>query len=53
MIRKYYNHKPQTNPWYQEEEPLNIHETPGRQTKQSNQPSLLSNQDDFKLEWTK
>ena len=29
-IRKY--HKQQTNPWHREEEPLNNHETPGRQT---------------------
>ena len=40
MIRKYHNHKPQTTPWHWEEEPLNHHETPGRQTKQSNQLSL-------------
>ena len=40
MIRKYHNHKPQTTPWHREEEPLNRHETPGRQIKQSNQLSL-------------
>ena len=40
MIRKYHNHKLQTNHWHREEEPLNNHETPGRQTKQSNQLSL-------------
>ena len=34
MIRKYHNHKLQTTPWYREEEPLNHHETPGRQIKQ-------------------
>ena len=34
MIRKYHNHKPQTTPWHGEEEPLNHHETPGRQIKQ-------------------
>ena len=28
------------NPWQREEEPHNHHETPGRQTKQSNQFSL-------------
>ena len=33
MIRKY--HKTQTTPWYREEEPLNHHETPVRQIKQS------------------
>ena len=36
MIRKYHNHKLQTTPWHPEEEPLNHHETPGRQIKQSN-----------------
>ena len=35
MIRKYHNHKPQTTPWHREEEPLNHHETPGRQIKQN------------------
>ena len=40
MIRKYHNHKLQTTPWHREEEPLNHHETPGRQFKQSNQLSL-------------
>ena len=47
MIRKYHNHKLQTNPWQREEEPHNNHETPGRQTKQSNQLSL-PHQDDCK-----
>ena len=47
MIRKYHNHKPQTNPWHSEEEPHNHHETPGRQTKQSNQLSF-PHQDDYK-----
>ena len=41
MIRKYDNHKLQTNPWYGEEEPHNNHETPGKQTKQNNQLSLF------------
>ena len=40
MIRKYHNHKLQTNPWHREKEPHNNHETPGRQTNQSNQFSL-------------
>ena len=40
MIRKFHNHKLQTNPWHHEEETQNNHETPGRQTKQSNQLSL-------------
>ena len=48
MIRKYHNHKPQTTLWHREEEPLNHHETPGRQIKQSNQLSL-PHQDDFNL----
>ena len=45
MIRKYHNYKLQTTPWHREEEPLNHHETPGRQIKQSNQLSL-PHQDD-------
>ena len=47
MIKKYHNHKLQTNPWHREEEPHNNHKTPGRQTKQSNQLSL-PHQDDCK-----
>ena len=35
MIRKYHNHK-QTSLSHHEEELHNNHETPGRQTKQSN-----------------
>ena len=50
MIRKYHIHKLQTNPWHRREEPPYNHETPGRQTKQSNQRSL-PHQDDCKLEW--
>ena len=45
MIRKYHNHKLQTTPWHREEEPLNPHETPERQIKQSNQLTL-PHQDD-------
>ena len=45
MIRKYHNQKPQTTSWHPEEEPLNNHETQGRQIKQSNQLSL-PHQDD-------
>ena len=33
MIRKYLNHKLQTNPWHPEEEPHNNQKTPGRQSK--------------------
>ena len=47
MIRKYHNHKLQTNPRHREEEPHNNHETPERQTKQSNQLSP-PHQDDCK-----
>ena len=47
MIRKFLNHKLQTNPWNREEEPHNNHETPGRQTMQSNQLPL-PHQDDCK-----
>ena len=47
MIRKYHNHKLQTNPWHREVESHNNDETPGRQTKQSNQLSL-PHQDDYK-----
>ena len=47
MIRKYHNHKLQTNPWHREEEPQNKHEVPGRQIEQSNQLSL-PHQDDCK-----
>ena len=47
MIRKYHNHKLQTNPWHREEETYNNHKTPGRLTKQSNQVSL-PHQDDCK-----
>ena len=42
MIRKYHNHKLQTTPWHREEEPLNHHETPGRQIKQSMYGQLSS-----------
>ena len=48
MIRKYHNHKRQTTQWQREEEPLNHHETPGRQIKQSNQLSL-PHQDDCNI----
>ena len=47
MIRKYHNHKPQTKPRHRKEEAHNHHETPGRQTKQSNQLSH-PHQDDCK-----
>ena len=43
--------KPQTTTWHHEEEPLNHHETPGRQIKQSNQLSLPE-KDNCMLEWT-
>ena len=47
MIRKNHNHKLHTNPWHRELEPHSNDETPGRQTKQSNQLSL-PHQDDCK-----
>ena len=47
MIKKYHNHKLQTNPLHREKEPHNNLETPERQTKQSNQLSL-SHRDDCK-----
>ena len=40
MTRKYHKYKLQTILWHHEEEPHNNHKTPGRQTKQSNQPSV-------------
>ena len=40
MIRKYNYRKLQTNQWHRKEEPHNDHETPGRQTKPSNQLSF-------------
>ena len=40
VIRKYHNHKLQTNPRHCEEVQLNNHGKPGRQTKQSNHFSL-------------
>ena len=51
MIKKYHNHKLQTNPWRRQEEVHNHHGTPGRQTKQSNQLSLPIKMI-AKLEWT-
>ena len=35
MIKKYHKYKQLTTLWHREEEPLNHHETPGRQIKQS------------------
>ena len=45
MIRKYHNHRLQTNPCHRKEELHKNHETPGRQFKQSNRLSLR-HQDD-------
>ena len=47
MIKKYHNHKLQTNPCHREEEPQSNHEILGRQPKLSNQLSL-PHQDDCK-----
>ena len=49
MIRKYHNNKLQTTPWHLEEEPLNHHETPGRQIKQSNQQDHFGTDADSQL----
>ena len=51
MIRKYHNHKLQSNPWYREEDPHNNHETPRRQTKQATS-SLFPIEMNAKLQWT-
>ena len=51
MIRKYHNHKLQTNPCHHEEEPHNNHETPGRQSKATSY--LFPIKVIAKLEWTK
>ena len=48
MIRKYHNSKLQTNAWHRDEEPHKNHETPGRQTKQSNQLYLPHRDDCLK-----
>ena len=45
MLRKYHNHKLQSNTWHREEEPHTNHETPGKQTMQHNKLSL-PHQDD-------
>ena len=47
MIRKYRNHKLQTNPRYREEEPHNNHETPGRQAFSKAISCLIVNCTDF------
>ena len=53
MIRKYHNHKLQTNLWYREEEPHNNHETPGRPDKQRKAiGSFFPIEMIAKLEWT-
>ena len=45
IVREYDQEIPQLQTWHWEEEPHNNYETPGRQTKQSNQLSL-PHQDD-------
>ena len=50
MIRKYHNHKLQTNPWHREEEPHKI--TRHQEDKQSKATSSLFDMKMFvKLEW--
>ena len=51
LIRKYHNHKLNTNRWHRKEEPHYNHETPGRQTKLSNQ-LFLPHHDDCKTRMT-
>ena len=51
MIRKYHNHKLQTNPWHREEEPRTNHEAPGRQKSKATS-SLFPIKMIVKLEWT-
>ena len=51
LIRNYHNHKPHITPWHREKEPLNHHENPGRQIKQSNQLSFPIKMI-AKVEWT-
>ena len=51
MIRKYHNHKLQTNPLHHEEEPHNIHGTQGRQKSKATSP-LFPIEMIAKLEWT-
>ena len=53
MIKKYHSHTPQIDQRHREEEPQNtdLHNTPGRQLKQSNQLSLR-HQDDCKTRRT-
>ena len=54
MIKKYHNHKLQTNPWHREEEPRNNNETPGRQEDKLNKvtSSFFPIKMITKLEWT-
>ena len=42
MIRKYHNHKPQTNPWHREEEQNIHHDTQGRQTKDKSKEHFIA-----------
>ena len=51
MIKKYHNHKLQTNTWHHEEEPHTNHETPGRQKSKATS-SLFPIKLIAKLEWT-
>ena len=52
MIRKYHNHKLQTNPWHREEEPHNNHETPEEDKQSKATSSLFPVKMVAKLEWT-
>ena len=52
MIRKYHNHKLQTNPWRNEEEPHNSHETPEEDKQSKATSSLFPIKLIAKLKWT-
>ena len=51
MIRKYLNHKLQTNPQHREDEPHNNHETSRRQKRKATSP-LLPIKTTAEAEWT-
>ena len=52
MIRKYHDHKLQTNPWHRKKEPRNNHETPGSQKKSKTTSSFFPIKMIAKLERT-
>ena len=52
MIKKYHNHKLQTNPWHREEETNNNHETPEDKQRKATSRPLFSIKMIEKLELT-